>query len=139
VVADMLSRPAAAVASPADTVVDFKLLVEAQSTCSEIEQLARDSSLQIVELTVAGARLLCDKSTGVLRPLVPASQKRAVFIALHGIAHPGVRATRRIVSARYMWRSCTADISTWCRECPGCARGKTTVHCQPESATCTWI
>jgi hypothetical protein len=36
VVADTLSRPAAAVVSPADTAVNFKLLAEAQSTCSEI-------------------------------------------------------------------------------------------------------
>jgi hypothetical protein len=71
-----------------------------------------------------GANLLCDLSTGSPRPLVPATWQKHVFLAVHTLAHPGCRATRRLISSRYVWRGCAAMISSWCRECRGCARGK---------------
>ena len=39
--------------------------------------------------------LLCDTSTGVQRPLVPALFRRRVFDAVHGLSHPGIRTTHR--------------------------------------------
>jgi hypothetical protein len=87
-------------------------------------------ALWLCVVHVAGARMLCDTSTGVLRPLVPVSQRRAVFLAMHGLAHPGTRASRRINTSRFVWHGCSTDVGTWCRECTGCAKGKVTVHCQ---------
>ena len=40
-------------------------------------------------------------STGVLCPLVPMQHRRRVFEAIHGLAHPGIRATRRMVTIRF--------------------------------------
>jgi transposase InsO family protein len=64
------------------------------------------------------------------RPLVPAAFRSAVFAAIHGLAHPGIRATRRLVSSRFVWRGCAADTAGWCRDCQ---RGKVTW--QPAAAT----
>jgi transposase InsO family protein len=62
--------------------------------------------------------------------VVPVSQRRAVFEALHGLAHPGTRASHRIITSRFVWRGCSTDVGEWCRECTGCAKGKVTTHCQ---------
>ena len=52
--------------------------------------------MQIVKLKVGLAELWCDVSRGVARPLVPALHRRAVFDAVHSLAHPGIRASRRL-------------------------------------------
>jgi hypothetical protein len=63
---------------------------------------------------------------------VPVSFRQAIFSHIHSIAHPGIRATKRMISARYVWRGMAADIAGFCRDCQRCARGKvtSTVHTQ---------
>jgi cleavage and polyadenylation specificity factor subunit 1 len=130
VVADALSRPAAAIAPPAAASVDFGRMAELQAACEETAALARDGTLQVRLVQVAGQQILCDTADGRIRPLVPADMRKEVFLAVHGLAHPGTRATRRLQSSRYVWRGCAADVTRWCRECVGCARGKTSTHVQ---------
>jgi transposase InsO family protein len=66
----------------------------------------------------------CDLSTGFARPLVPAAWRPRVFAALHNIAHPGIRASRRLIAARYVWPGVAADVAEMCRACQDCRRGK---------------
>jgi RNase H-like domain found in reverse transcriptase/Reverse transcriptase (RNA-dependent DNA polymerase)/Integrase zinc binding domain/Integrase core domain len=126
-VADALSRPAAAVA-PATCGVDFQQLAAAQRVCSETAELATCQSLHVQKVVVNNVELLCDVSNGLIRPLVPNSFRQAVFQSVHQLAHPGTRATRRMVSTRFVWRGMAADIAAWCRDCQGCARGKILTH-----------
>jgi transposase InsO family protein len=128
VVADALSRPAAAISAPSSADINFEELAVQQRACTETADLARDSALKIVHVEMGGQKLLCDTSTGVLRPLVPKQLRKTVFLAIHELAHPGTRATRRLVSSRFVWAGCAADVARWCRECTACARGKVTVH-----------
>jgi transposase InsO family protein len=76
--------------------------------------------------------ILVDTSSGVLRPLVPAQFRKQIFTAIHGLAHQGIRATRRLISSRFVWPGLAADVTTWCRACQCCARAKVTR--QPASA-----
>jgi Integrase zinc binding domain/Integrase core domain len=126
-VADALSRPAAAVA-PADTSVDFVQLAAAQKTCPDVAKLRESSMLHVENVAVRNVELLCDSSTGVLRPLVPTACRQMVFAALHQLAHAGTRATRKLISARFVWRGMASDIAAWCKDCTGCARGKVLSH-----------
>ncbi len=73
-----------------------------------------------------GVKLLCDFTTGRPKPLVPREDRRQVFEAIHGIAHPGIRASKRLISARYVWPRMKTDIAAWCRDCMACQRAKTT-------------
>ena len=73
-----------------------------------------------------GHVLWCDGSTGALRPIVPATCRRAVFHSVHDLAHAGTRATRRMITSRYVWKQCATDITAWCKDCQKCARGKVT-------------
>jgi Integrase zinc binding domain len=79
-------------------------------------------------LAVNNVELLCDVSNGLIRPLVPASFRQAVFQSIHQLAHPGMPATRRMINTRFVWRGMVADIASWCQDCQGCARGKILMH-----------
>jgi cleavage and polyadenylation specificity factor subunit 1 len=132
-VADALSRPAATVlpaaaVAPVDELVDFKQLAHAQQQCEEVQQLQSSSTLHVQPVKVGKHELLCDISTGARRPLVPSCMQKAVFNSIHQLAHPGTRATRRLIAARFVWRGMAADVNEWCRDCVHCARGKITTH-----------
>jgi Integrase zinc binding domain/Integrase core domain len=81
---------------------------------------------------MGGQEVLVDTSSGIMRPLVPALLRRQVFAAVHGLAHPGIRATRRLVASRYLWLGLAKDIAAWCRDCQACQRAKVTK--QPAAA-----
>jgi Integrase zinc binding domain/Integrase core domain len=127
IVADALSRPAAAVA-PATCSVDYRRLAAAQKVCPETAELSTCQSLHVQSVSVNNVELLCDISNGLIRPLVPADFRQAVFQSIHQLAHPGTRATRRMISTRFVWRGMAADIASWCRDCQGCAHGKILTH-----------
>jgi len=87
------------------------------------------SSLSIVNVTLESSEILiCDNSTGKLRPLVPEVLRKPVFLALHNISHPGVRGSRRLVSARFVWPGLSRDVGVWARSCLQCQRSKIQKH-----------
>ena len=149
VVADALSRPVLALqpspqeddpsvtsaltppppALPPPSVgISFSAMAELQKSCQETLQLRQSSTLQIVSVPVSGGSLLCDQSTGSLRPLVPLTLRRRVFDALHAVTHPGVRASRRLLSSRFVWQFMAKDITSWSRSCLDCQRNKIQTH-----------
>ena len=99
-------------------------LARAQLACQETQQLRDSLDMQVVGLN--GQELLCDQSAGVLRPVVHVGWREAVFKSVHGLAHHGIRTTRRMVTSRYVWPSCASDMAKWCRDCQQCAHGKIT-------------
>ncbi len=70
-----------------------------------------------------GEKVICEISTGQPRP-IPVSDCRDVFRAIHELAHAGIRATRRLMAARVVWRGMSSDVAVWCQDCQLCARGK---------------
>ncbi len=90
--------------------VDFLEMAACQRSCPETAA-AKDSSLKLQLLHVGDSRLLCDVSVGRVRPLVPAALRRQVFKQLHGNAHPGVRATRCLIAARFVWPAMATDMA----------------------------
>jgi len=77
---------------------------------------------------VQGKPLICDSKTKVLRPLVPSSYKFKIFSALHCLSHPGIRATRHIISSRFVWRGLANDVQDYCCSCLPCQRVKVLQH-----------
>jgi cleavage and polyadenylation specificity factor subunit 1 len=76
-------------------------MVAAQQECAETQEAAASTSLRIEFFHVNGKNLMCDVSLARPRPVVPVSLREAVFASIHSIAHPGIRATKRMVSARF--------------------------------------
>jgi Integrase zinc binding domain len=136
VVADALSRPgspSAAVLPPTAEPPPISWQALAQEQAAVVQDT--NTALQIVYHPLPGGHMLAgDISTGQFRPLVPPLLLRRVFDSLHELAHPGTKATKRIISARYVWPSLAKDVSLWARECAYFQRGKVIkhVHLPPE-------
>jgi cleavage and polyadenylation specificity factor subunit 1 len=116
---------AAAVAT-FDGRLDFLTIAAKQLTCPDTLSAIRSPVLSIQPVVIDGISVLCDTSRGLTRPLVPRADRQQVFAAIHGLAHPGTRATRRLMTSRVVWRGMTSDIARWVRECQHCSRGKVT-------------
>jgi cleavage and polyadenylation specificity factor subunit 1 len=129
VVADALSRPpVSSITAPSSSnvVADLHGIAARQTSCPDTLQAVKSPSLQVQACEVEGVSLFCDVSTGRLRPLVPQVDRLLVFRSIHGVAHPGIRARRRMISARFLWPGMQKDIAAWCRDCVSCQRAKVT-------------
>ena len=63
--------------------------------------------------------------------MVPASFRRRIFEAIHGLSHPGIHTTRRLLTAKFVWPRVAADAATWARACIACQQAKTIRHIHP--------
>jgi transposase InsO family protein len=106
--------------------VDFVAMAGRQLSCPSTQQAKASSALLVQPINVQGTRLLCDMSRGLTRPLVPEQDRPVVFRAIHDVAHPGIRVTRRLIAARFVWHGLAKDVNNWCRDCQACQRGKVT-------------
>ena len=70
----------------------------------------------------------CDATPSTPRILVPSTLQRAAFDVFHQPAHPGWRASRSLILARYYWPKAAADIRRWARSCLACQRNKIGKH-----------
>jgi hypothetical protein len=69
---------------------------------------------------------LCDTSMGRLRTLVPQEVRLLVFEAIHSMAYPSIHATRRLISACFLWPRMNSDIAFWCKDYEACQHAKVT-------------
>jgi hypothetical protein len=104
--------------------VDFAAMAASQLTCPDTQRTASSPTLKVEKYPIQGTTLLCDVSSGTVRPLVPQSDRRQIFAAINNLSHPGIQATRRLLSSRFVWRGMAADVNRWYRECQACSRGK---------------
>ena len=49
-------------------------------------------------------------STGAVRPIVPQSWQRAVLDAIHSLAHLGIKTSRKMVTARFVWHGINMQV-----------------------------
>ena len=71
--------------------------------------------------------IICDISHGIPRP-VPPSFRKVVFDSLHSPSHPGIRATQKLVSQRFVWPKMYSLIKRWAQSCLPCQRSKVVRH-----------
>ncbi|KAG8182934.1 hypothetical protein JTE90_010565 [Oedothorax gibbosus] len=106
-------------------------MAEVQKEDKELQDLLNrpeGTSLKLQPMQFQSSNLYCDTSTGVLRPFVPASFRKIVFNQFHRISHPGIRATQKLLGARFVWPSMRTDVATWARSCIECQRNKISRH-----------
>lgn len=126
VVADTLSR--------VDTIsfsLDYEALARSQISDKELLQyLKPDSSLQLKQVAVPGSNslLYCDCSTSSVRPFITKDFRRAVFDSVHSLSHPGMNATIKLATQRFVWPSIKSDCRKWTRSCLACQKSKITRH-----------
>ena len=86
--------------------IDYEALAQAQTESADV-QLYRTSCtglrLKDVPFDNGSFSVLCDISTGRARPIVPEAWREAVFHAVHGLSHPGIETTKKLVSTKFVW------------------------------------
>lgn len=111
--------------------VDWVQFAQQQDEDPEVrELLGTETSLQLTKVSPdhAGPEILCDISQGRPRPVVPVSLRRTIFDMLHGLAHPGIRGSKELITSRFVWFRCKRDIAQWVRTCHACQRAKVVTH-----------
>ena len=104
---------------------NWACLAAAQEACAETQALLQQPGALFLEQGLLyGQQVWCDRSSGRLRPLFPAPWRKPLFEQIHSLAHPGVRASRKLLSDRCVWKGMATDIIMWCRACVSCHRGK---------------
>jgi len=105
--------------------LEYAAIAEAQRDCPSI-QAAGDSSLSLQLVPFGTLRVLCDNKSHHLRPVILLGHRRQVVDAFHGIAHPGARATNRIMGQRVTWSCMNKDVTQCVKDCQTCSRAKVT-------------
>ena len=111
--------------------MDFKEIALAQTDGAELKQLMESYSslsFKAVPVPTADITMLCDVSTGTPRPYIPSKFRHMIFNSLHSLSHPGVKATQRLVTARFVWPNINRDIKQWTCSCLQCQRSKVHRH-----------
>ena len=122
IVADTLSRSVNTISLDFP---DLEQVAAAQEQDTEIESYKdrlRDFPLP------SGRKIVCDDSLCHPRPFLPLECRKRVFDHLHGLSHPGIAASYRMISSRYFWPNMNKDVKQWAKECLDCQQSKVTSH-----------
>lgn len=126
IVADTLSR-----VEGIQTAVNLESLAKSQREDEELKNLRQqETSLKLRELPIPGSKqiIICDTARQLIRPFVTKPFRQQVFQSLHSLAHPGIKATIKLVSQRYIWPGIQKDCRNWTRACTPCQRSKVHRH-----------
>lgn len=82
--------------------------------------------MEQVQIPGTTTQIYCDTKTATKRPYVTQSLRRQAFDSLHGLAHPGVKATVKLVTQKFVWPNIKKDCANWARACMPCQRAKIT-------------
>jgi Integrase zinc binding domain len=93
--------------------LDVADITDAQPACPNCRRAVHVPSLRVTTVAMGSKQLLVDTSSGVMWPLVPQQFCRRLFEAVHNLAHPGIRATKRLISSRYLWPNLAKDVAEW--------------------------
>lgn len=128
IVADALSRiEAITMPNP----IDYAEISKAQKDDLELRKLIENSEvLQFKKINLFDGTepVYCDVSTGTARPYIPQPFRKAVFASLHGLSHPGIRGTSKLVRSKFVWPSIRKDCAAWARHCIPCQKSKVSRH-----------
>lgn len=124
-VADALSR----INSIGGFAFDWNEFREAQIADPEIQLLPQSiTSLKCEMLDRQGVSILCDVSTGTVRPVVPFSWVSRILETFHGLSHSGINPTTKAIQTDFVWHNMKKDIRNFVRSCLTCQQAKINKH-----------
>ena len=97
------------------TSIDFDVIARAQEDDEEIANLSSDDSITLQRVPIPSSdKTICVICPPALHALTshPLSRK-SVFSALHNLAHPGIRATKKLCTERFVWKGINRDVRSW--------------------------
>ena len=136
-VANALSRtPVHTVSTQVGT--DYAAMATAQQQDDEMKAYRTAITglvLEDVKFGPTNTTLLCDVLSGQPRPIVPSSWRRKVFEAVHNLSHPSIRATRTLITRKFMWHGINKQIGAWAKACIACQTYKVHRHVKAPLST----
>ncbi|UYV70228.1 hypothetical protein LAZ67_7002244 [Cordylochernes scorpioides] len=128
IVADALSRV------DAITTIDYKEIAKEQTGDSELQNLiSKTTSLKFKQCPLQSGKLLwCDVSTNNIRPFIPIKFRMMVFRNFHELSHPGIKATTKQLTSRFIWPNMNKDIRKWAQACVNCQKCMVSIHTKSE-------
>ena len=113
VVADTLSRT--------PTIATVLSLAADQATSDEIHAYRTAiTGLKLEDVLFQDYTVLCDISTGYIRPIISREWRRCIFDIIHGLSHAGNHPTLRAILRRFVWHKMKTDVRNWRRTCHPC-------------------
>lgn len=136
VVADYLSRPVENQTQISEiAIVDSIKLAEFQENDRELKSLLSSSvskphgsKFKLETFRFPNCEIVYETSTDTKRPYIPIALRRQIFNKIHGISHPSIRGTRKLLSSRYFWPQMNKDSNTWSKHCVECQISKIQRH-----------
>lgn len=126
-VADALSR-IEDISHP--SAIDYDKLASAQEKDSLIPTLLQQTNIKIKKIGIPTSTrpIYCEVSTQNIRPYLPDEFRLQAYNAVHGLSHPGIRTTRKLIQQRYFWPSMNEDVGKWTKACIACQKAKIQKH-----------
>jgi Integrase zinc binding domain len=97
--------------APLVPLVSVSEIAAAQPSCVDCMNGSQSSVLRVQKESVEGQELLVDTSSDVIKPLIPVALEWQLFESVHGLAHPGIWATTRLISSRFLWPGLAKDVT----------------------------
>ena len=85
-------------------------------------------TLQDVKFCASNKTILCDISTGQLRPIVSPTFHRKVFEAILDLLHPSICSTSDLGAKKFMWHGLEKQVGAWAKFCIDCQISKVHRH-----------
>ena len=118
--------------------IDYTAMANAQQNDEDIKTYHTAITgliLEDVKFGPTNTTVLCDVSSGQPRPIVPSSWRRKVFEAVHNLSHPSIRATRTLVTRKFMWHGINKQVGAWAKACIACQTSKVHQHVKAPLST----
>ena len=91
--------------------------------------------LEDVKFGPTNTTLLYDVSSGQPRPILLSSWCRKVFEAVNNLSHPSIRATRTLITRKFMWHGINKQEGAWAKACHACQTSKVHHHMKAPLST----
>ena len=93
-----------------DQRLEYTRIAAAQQSDEELRQMLENpgtekNSLHLKPFPIPGcdAELMCNTTTSHIRPFIPREFRQQALATVHGLSHPGVRATTKMTTTRFCW------------------------------------
>jgi cleavage and polyadenylation specificity factor subunit 1 len=132
IVADALSRLDEPEVAEIRAFVASQHIAEAQRDDEEVKEMLRagyrNFNIQKVKKQPNFEVVCVVCEDGSERPIVPKPLRYKLFQQLHELAHPGARASIRLLQRRFFWPKMQSDVKAWVRACQHCQKAKVQRH-----------
>lgn len=128
VVADCLSRAECAAIFETIPAIDLSKFYNAQMADAEIKGYIESNPTKVKCVAKDNYCFYVNTETAIQRPIVPETLRQQIFDVSHCLAHPGYKATTKLISKNYFYPRMYTDIKKRSKCCLKCQRNKVGRH-----------